>query len=260
MSVKIVVARYNEDVSWTKQITHPIIIYNKGDPITDLSNVIPLINKGREGETFLRHIVENYNTLDDVTVFLQGDPFDHLTILLGWQGEITDNQKQLLCKKINNEITWQSKFSTFYQIKYNVPGNTNNSKTYFYCNKYFKEAHNYFTVSPSAQYIVPKTHILSRPLEFWKILHEAIYNDELDGYAMENLWWLAFHHSPDRKVGNHDYEKNKFMSSNRWGFHNSPNSYYEIIQQPQIQSEYHQTINKRQRSIFGFINNLTNSR
>jgi hypothetical protein len=252
MSVKIVVARYNEDVSWTSQIKHPVIIYNKGNPLIDISNVIPLINKGREGETFLRHIVENYHTLDDVTIFLQGDPFDHLTILSGWQGEITENQKPILIKKINHEITSQSEFSTFYQVKYNVPGNTNNSKTHFYCNKYFKEKHNYFTVSPSAQYIVPKKYILSRPMVFWKTLHEAIYNDELDGYAMENLWWLAFQHGQDRTVGNHDYEKNKFILSKRWGFHNTPYSYYEIIQKvPPIQ---------RKNRTFGFIGNLTNSR
>lgn len=257
MSVKIVVARYNEDVLWTNQITHPLTIYNKGAPIIDISNVIPLINKGREGETFLRHIVENYDKLDDITVFLQGDPFDHLTILTGWQGNVQDELKPLISKKINSEITALSEFATFYQIKYNVPGNTNNSKTHLYCMKYFNERHNYFTVSPSAQYIVPKKHILSRSLEFWKTLHEAIYTDELDGYAMENLWWLAFHHIPDRKLGNHDYEKNLFISSKQWGFHNTPYSYYETIKQQPIQI---QSPIKRRQSTFGFISNLVNRR
>jgi len=112
-------------------------------------------------------------------------------------------------------------------------------------------------VSPSAQYIVPKKYILSRPLEFWKTLHEAIYNDELDGYAMENLWWLAFQHGPDRTVGNHDYEKNKFILSKRWGFHNTPCSYYEIIQQPLVQKA---TLIQKKNRTFGFIGNLTNSR
>lgn len=257
MSVKIVVARYNEDISWTTQIVYPVIIYNKGAQRIDASNVIPLINKGREGETFLRHIVENYNKLDDVTVFLQGDPFDHLTILTGWQGEISDDQKPMLYKKINSEITNESEFATFYQVKYNVPGNTNNSKTHLYCMKFFNEKHNYFTVSPSAQYIVPKKNILSRPLEFWKTLHEAIYNDELDGYAMENLWWLAFHHEPDRKMGNHDYEKNLFIASRRWGFHNTPYTYYETDQPQAIQQNPPM---QRRRRTFGFIGNLTNSR
>jgi Protein of unknown function (DUF3431) len=258
MSVKFVIARYNEDISWTSQIAHPTIIYNKGTPLSNMSNVIELINKGREGETFLRHIIENYNSLDDITVFLQGDPFDHLTILTGWQNELSDNQKPLLFKKINDEITPLSEFATFYQVKYNVPGNTNNSRTHFYCMKYFNEKHNYFTVSPSAQYIVPKKYILSRSLEFWETLHKAIYNDELDGYAMENLWWLAFHHNPDRKMGNHDYEKNLFITSRRWGVHNTPYSYYETIQQPQPQPQPQPKIIRR--GMFGFINNLTSRR
>lgn len=257
MSIKIVVARYNEDVLWTTNITHPVIIYNKGDTIPNFKNIIPLINKGREGETFLRHIVENYDTLDDVTVFLQGDPFVHLTILSGWQSELKDEQKKVFYKKINNEITPLSEFSTFYQIKYNVPGNTNNSKTHFYCLKYFNEMHTFFTVSPSAQYIVPKKYILSRPLEFWKTLHEAIYNGELDGYAMENLWWLAFHHKPDRTMGNHDNEKKIFISLKRWGFHNTPYSYYETIKQQPIQIP---SAIQTRRNTFGFINDLTSRR
>jgi hypothetical protein len=230
MSVHVIVARYNEDLAWTNDITHKLTIYNKGEKVEGLTNpVVPLVNKGREGETFLRHIIENYHNLDAVTVFLQGDPFDHLNLLNGWSLDMTELEKKMVCYKLNREINANSKFEGFYQVRYNVPGNTNNSKTTEYCYYYFGEFHNWFTVVPGAQYIVPKEVILSRPLMFWQMLHNGIYNSLLDGYAMENLWWLAYMHKMDSTVGNHDDEKKKLLARNRFGFNHTPYSYYDSI-------------------------------
>ena len=230
MSVHVIVARYNEDLAWTNDITHKVTIYNKGEPVEGLNNpVVPLDNKGREGETFLRHIIENYHNLDTVTVFLQGDPFDHLNLLNGWSLDMSELEKKTVCYKLNSEINANSKFEGFYQVRYNVMGNTNNSKTTEYCHHYFDEIHNWFTVVPGAQYIVPKENILSRPLSFWQTLHNGIYNDLLNGYAMENLWWLAYNGKMDSTIGNHDEEKKKLIAGNKFGFNNTPYNYYDSI-------------------------------
>ena len=72
---QLVVARYDESVDW---IPSDAIVYNKGRPITHARfKVIDVYNEGREGETYLRHIIENYDTLDEYTVFTQADPFEH---------------------------------------------------------------------------------------------------------------------------------------------------------------------------------------
>jgi hypothetical protein len=72
----IVVARYNESIDWTK--SYNCIIYNKGDPIENTNTTtIPLPNVGREGHTYLHHIINHYDNLSDYTMFLQGNPFDH---------------------------------------------------------------------------------------------------------------------------------------------------------------------------------------
>lgn len=78
-SLDLVVARYNEDVSWIKHIPEDIYskiyIYNKGpDTEFDLpkSNVIKLENLGRECHSYLTHVVTNYDNLADVTFFMQG--------------------------------------------------------------------------------------------------------------------------------------------------------------------------------------------
>jgi hypothetical protein len=75
MNLSIVVARYNENIEWTKQFNN-VIIYNKGESLNE-SNEILLPNVGREGHTYYKHIYDNYDTLSEYTIFLQGNPFDH---------------------------------------------------------------------------------------------------------------------------------------------------------------------------------------
>ena len=74
---EVVVARYNEDLSWieTELPNEKVIIYNKGkDDLNLPSNckIIKLPNIGREAHTYLYHIINNYNNLAERTLFLQG--------------------------------------------------------------------------------------------------------------------------------------------------------------------------------------------
>jgi hypothetical protein len=78
-TLDIVVARYEEDISWLKNIPenmyNKIIIYNKGDEAEfDLpkSEVKRLPNFGRESHTYLHHVIENYDNLADITFFVPG--------------------------------------------------------------------------------------------------------------------------------------------------------------------------------------------
>jgi len=71
-SVEVVLARYDEDTSWATQYKDRanISIYNKGPiPHPDAKEQLP--NVGRESHTYLHHIIENYHTLADWTVFSQ---------------------------------------------------------------------------------------------------------------------------------------------------------------------------------------------
>lgn len=74
---KVVVARYNEDISWLAPIQESCIIYNKGTPL-NLPNEILRPNVGRESETYLHYIIENYDDLPNIVVFTQGNIADHL--------------------------------------------------------------------------------------------------------------------------------------------------------------------------------------
>jgi hypothetical protein len=78
--IQIVISRYNENLEWMKESPfegHEYIVYNKGPnkdfhKSEDLKEVIQLDNVGREGHTYLYHIIHNYDNLADVTVFLPG--------------------------------------------------------------------------------------------------------------------------------------------------------------------------------------------
>ncbi len=65
----IVVARYNEDISWLPQGDPYVKVYDKG-PGGNLPNI------GRESHTYITYIVDNYDNLPDIVFFTQGSP-DH---------------------------------------------------------------------------------------------------------------------------------------------------------------------------------------
>jgi hypothetical protein len=74
-NLQLVVSRYGENVSWTHNLDAvPVVVYDKGD--AQAPGALP--NVGREAHTYLHHIVTHYEHLADVTVFVQGEPFDHV--------------------------------------------------------------------------------------------------------------------------------------------------------------------------------------
>jgi hypothetical protein len=80
---EIVVSRYNEDLRWLRPYNDIVTFYNKGtDNINYLNCKINLENKGREGDTYLYHIITNYSNLAEKTIFAQGEVFDHNRTIL----------------------------------------------------------------------------------------------------------------------------------------------------------------------------------
>lgn len=64
----IIIARYDENIEWALAYNDICIIYNKGSLIDlPFRNIIQLNNIGREGNTYLHHIIsvfKKYNHLD----------------------------------------------------------------------------------------------------------------------------------------------------------------------------------------------------
>lgn len=79
----VAVARYREDATWLAELGLPGVLYDKGpEPPAALAPGIrrqALPNVGREAHAYLTHILAHYDSLPLWTVFVQGDPFAHLT-------------------------------------------------------------------------------------------------------------------------------------------------------------------------------------
>jgi len=70
--VEVVVAHYNEDLAWLSEYEKAGVnfrVYSKGKVH---AGAMALKNVGRESQTYLKHIVDNYDRLADWTVFTQG--------------------------------------------------------------------------------------------------------------------------------------------------------------------------------------------
>jgi hypothetical protein len=80
--VEFVIANYEENIEWVNKIPtnlyNKLTIYNKGRPknydslVKKGAKIYALPNIGREGHTYLYHIIKNYDNLSNVTVFLPG--------------------------------------------------------------------------------------------------------------------------------------------------------------------------------------------
>lgn len=79
-SYRLIVARFGENLDWVDAF-ETYTIYNKGrDNMAPRHRVnsARLPNVGREGHSYIHHIVENYENLEDVLIFSQGDYGAHL--------------------------------------------------------------------------------------------------------------------------------------------------------------------------------------
>ena len=182
---EIVVSRYKEDLAWTADYNYKFTIYNKGSDIDFPS--IHLKNEGREAKTFLHHIIENYESISDYTIFLQGNPFDHCRDLDRILKNLPKSLENLpyfskgcycLCHRILCESQEQL-------VKYNVfPEDFHNAFFELSCKK--------FRYGSGAQYIVHKQNIQNKPLNFYKRMHDALLWDTHEPWSIERIWPSIF--------------------------------------------------------------------
>lgn len=159
-SIKVIVARYNEDLSWVKDINHEVIVFNKNS--NDASNFeFNLPNFGREGHTFINYIVDNYDDLPDFLVFLQGNPFDHCPNVIDIINNFDYNSKFL---PLGNTYTYYEN-PTYDSIDEQMK-------------KFAKEMGFDLifpvTMVPGAQYLINKDVILRNPKELYERIRSSL--------------------------------------------------------------------------------------
>ena len=159
-------------------------------------------NIGREAETYLSHIIENYDRLYGHYVFCQAFPFDHMeNIIIG-----TEPRGYNTGKGDPNEVI--RFFNTYEPCGSYIPLGLQfccdlDGKPHFACNLKaeldalfvnFDKPIVWFV--QGAQFIVSAECIRARPREFYeKILQRSReYPGGMDAYAhvMERLWGIVF--------------------------------------------------------------------
>lgn len=203
---ELVVAVYRENIDWLNSIDvfDKVVIYNKGNRVIS-ENINPpnaflrwenLLNVGREAHTILHHITTQYYNLADFTVFLQGHPFD------GMQGVTASNIGQKFANHFFNENIYEPAFWPANQL---IHDNTDLCKKCYV--ELFEENSPEIYFSPGAQWIVPKTYILSKSLKFYKNLlrevsvHHSHHRDGIiNPWTIEGMWNFIFNKTTKPKI------------------------------------------------------------
>lgn len=189
-TVDVVIASYKEDLRWLPWLPSHWCrhVYCTSPDRDDLpEGTILLPNVGREATQYLEHLVRNYGNYADVTLFLQGCPFDHAP-------------KALI------EIFLNSRFP--HPICY--VGASAPSLAWSNGVPFFKEAKDVFAkaygdepigegipFSVGAQFYVRREVIMARPLAFYeRLLDAAMTLPGSPGHYLEPSWGSVFDWKP----------------------------------------------------------------
>jgi hypothetical protein len=205
MSYKIVVARYNENIEWLRSEHENCIIYNKGQKL-NLPNELFLENVGRESETYLQYIINNYDHLPDIIVFTQARIADHkgrndVNYLIKIKNEALQHTKS------QNYIThteteshthcWDKEWNLVNGTYYLENNYKNNDRITFI--DWFKKNINETYPTPTkiycaAIFAVRKENIINKPVEYYKklIAHVNHHIDPAEGHFLERSWYYIF--------------------------------------------------------------------
>jgi len=181
MTKLLVTARYRESMDWLKRIDFETLVYNKG--IDDIPHpYVKLRNVGHEADTYMHHIVANYHNLSDITVFCQGNPFDHGADFV----EVVNNTND-----VDNVVWLGTNWGPVTKDYQGGPGERPLPMLHM-CEMLFNQIHNdskTFTFSAGAQYMVPKQYIINKSLDWWKNAH-TIFDAHIEtaGWVFERLW------------------------------------------------------------------------
>ena len=198
--LEIVVAYYNNN-NFEKLLPifseNKITIYDKSNIYLNeqFKNIIKLENTGREGETYLRHIIENYDNLSDYTLFIQDDTNEHIKSYSFFYDVTT----KIICSKTlfyQYPTTWRKggkiikrTITNGYCNLHTLPSAFSIKETCTKFNIYIPKSYNTETC---AFFIVHKDIIHKRSKEFYINLRLWLLDNEKNGFVLEHIWKLIF--------------------------------------------------------------------
>jgi len=219
MKTKYIIARYNENIKWTNFAKEKCIIYNKGDKL-GIVNEILVPNVGRESETYLRFIIENYDNLPDICVFLQGKISDHIRYIRGMKPDPRLNLSLNYVTFLEKEAMFNGSSLPRITVNANTRNNIwskewNKKKwrgfDWYLYNNYKNQKHivfhdwfinnirkdypkKRFKVYRNAIFSVTKEKILRHPKKYYENLIKEVnwHVEPIEGHFFERSWYYIF--------------------------------------------------------------------
>jgi len=191
MKTDLVVAVYNENLAWLRNRkfdNEKVFAYAKFERF-DFDFVEKLPNIGRESHTYIWHILKNYEKIEsDYTLFLQGDPFVHISSKMDSVSNCIFNNNYdlkhlfyplggaVICDAMGKPFSnWDCKIYRIWDelFCYDMP--------------------QYFVANYGAQQIVHNSLIAHRSKKFWEKALDLHYEYESAApWAFEILWNYVF--------------------------------------------------------------------
>lgn len=206
MTTNVIIAHYNEDLTWVKNINpiHNIFIYSKTNKHYNF--IEP--NKGNEISCYLKYIIDNYDRLGDKNLFLhahrnsyhQTEPADYIVNNINWN--LSDYFSVTRRDWYFHEgVNIKNHTNDYLQIKQNW--NSIFSKN-------IELPHTFHHYS-CAQFQVNKDNILKNGLTFYKNAYNWIMSTPLpcsiSGRVFEHIWHFIFTGSNIETVIDNIYKK-----------------------------------------------------
>jgi hypothetical protein len=203
MKYKIIVSRFNEELAWLESDMQNCIIYNKGQAL-NLPNEICLPNVGRESETYLNYIINNYHNLPDIVIFTQGQISDHRkngnidylhkikneAILFGRSIPITHYIRPVF--SLWNPY-WNLQKGKFY-LKDNYKNNKKKVFISWFRNNIQYKYPNPIKIYPNGIFAIRKQFILRHSIHYYKRLIKWVNHqcNPAEGHFFERSWYYIF--------------------------------------------------------------------
>lgn len=185
----VIIAHYNEDLYWTKNLIYPYTVISKHNLAKDVAP-----NKGNEASSYLQYIITNYENLPDICIFVHGHRND-------W------HHKQNIDEKINC-LDFCYNYYNINELCLNQLDSLNNAPVSLDAlNRYinlFNDILNKTIIvenlkyRASAQFYVKKNNILINSKETYIKLYMFLMTTDVvsfwSGRFFEYLWHFIFTH------------------------------------------------------------------
>jgi hypothetical protein len=195
-ATEIVIAKYTENTSWVTRYysSYKCTIYDKSASVSGTGN---LPNVGRESHSYVHHIIHNYDSLAGVTVFVQGNPSDHIdtTKLVQLAEEARAHPSGLSQNAHRHRVGVNSAFAEFTatyhtrQIKPFTPPFKMGAWWEHTMKSPWPENPRWYM---GACFAATKQAIRSVPLETWRHISDMLAYDvnPITTYFMERCWYI----------------------------------------------------------------------